>query len=64
MKYSARTMKAGLIGLIGLAFMVGTAEARKSGSVYGFSTSSCKTSSCSSKHPSGTYTHPLTSRKH
>ena len=43
-----------------------TADARESKSdrTYGFRTSTCKSSSCFSKHPSGTWTHPLTEPKH
>lgn len=41
------------------------ADARSShGRVYGFRTGHCKTSSCYSKHRSGTYVHPLTRKKH
>lgn len=36
----------------------------RSGRVYGFATSTCKSAACKQKHPSGTYVHPLTSSKH
>ena len=51
-----------------LMLFCGIAEARYSshsrGSTYGFATGHCKSSSCFSKHPRGSYVHPLTSRKH
>jgi len=36
----------------------------RSGRIYGFRTSKCKSASCFRKHPNGTYVHPLTERKH
>jgi hypothetical protein len=55
-----------LLGLVLIsALLVANAEARSSrGKVYGFRTGHCKTSSCYSKHPNGSYVHPLTERKH
>ena len=40
-----------------------SSSSSRSGRVYSFRTSECKTSACMSKHPGGTYTHPLTERK-
>jgi YHS domain-containing protein len=40
------------------------ARSHRSGGTYGFATSHCKRSSCFDKHPSGTYVHPLTYRRH
>jgi hypothetical protein len=34
------------------------------GHTTGFATGHCKAAKCSAKHPSGSYIHPITSRKH
>jgi hypothetical protein len=54
-----------LLGIILLiaALAVPAEASRQSGRIYGFRTSPCKSSSCYSKHPEGTWVHPLTRRK-
>lgn len=42
------------------ATTVGTAGSYRK--AIGFATGTCKTSSCRSKHPSGRYVHPITSK--
>ncbi len=47
------------------ALLLATSTAGIAGSyrkAHGFATGTCKTSSCRSKHPSGRYVHPITSK--
>jgi hypothetical protein len=60
-------MKTTAICMIAMMLFCGIAEARSSSlysRTYGFRSSSCKSSSCFSKHPSGSRVHPLTRRKY
>lgn len=63
MKKIASTMCAAIAVVFALT-TIAEARSYRSGRTYGFARSHCKTSSCYSKHPGGTWVHPLTRRKH
>ncbi len=56
-----------IVGMAVLGLMCANAEARgRSGhsrEARGFATGHCKTDSCYSKHPGGSYVHPITGRR-